>query len=181
MSVLKRRPGGSSRITGASWAFAVWLLSGLVSGVAPGAALAQPPVHGALDASALVSPEGRYGAALSLDLLWGRPLLRAGLTAGVGALSGADGQSSQVFTPLGFALTLARADDERSSPFATLRAGAAPGAEKGGLTVFGFGACAAGYRFALGEGASVRLGVHAQYLLSEHAGVSFGPLLGLGF
>lgn len=147
----------------------------------PTLAQARPPTHGALDGQALLSHSGRYGGGLTLDFWWGRHVLRAGLTAGVSALSGGDGKSSQVFTPVGLSLQLARPDDDRSGPFATLRLGAAPGAEKGGLTVFGFGGCATGYRFALGEGASVRLGVTAGFLSGNRGGLFFGPLLGLGF
>jgi hypothetical protein len=139
-----------------------------------------PPLHGAVDGRGLIALSQRYGGALSADLWWGEGVLKAGLGVAVGALSGHDDASSRVFTPLGLSLALGPRG-EGSGPLATLRAGLLPGAEKGGLMLGGWASCAIGYRFALGEGASLRLGADGWLLLGEHGGLFWGPFLGLGF
>jgi hypothetical protein len=108
-------------------------------------------------------------------------VVRGGLGLGVAALSGEGKASSRVLTPLGLSLSLAAPDELRSGPLAVLRAGFAPGAEKGGFVLAGWGSCALGYRIALGEGASVRLGVESWLLLGEDGGLFLGPFVGLGF
>jgi hypothetical protein len=144
-------------------------------------AQAAPPVHGAVDGRVLFEVGGRYGGALGADLWWGRGMLRGGLGLGLGALSASGGASSRVVTPFGLSLALAPASDERAGPIVTLRAGVLPGAQKDGFVLGGWGSCALGYRFALGEGASVRVGADGWLLLGEHGGLFWGPFVGLGF
>jgi hypothetical protein len=134
-----------------------------------------------VDGRALIEPSGRYGGALDLDLWWGDGIFRAGLAAGVGALSAHAPASSRVFTPVGLSLTLVPRADDVSGPTAILRLGAAPGAQKGGFVLDGWASCALGYRAALGEGANVRFGLDAWLLLGPHGGLFLGPFLGLGF
>lgn len=150
-----------------------------ISAAAP--ARATPPMHGAVDARGLLQLEGPYGGALTADLWWGRGWLRGGAAAGVGALSAAGKQSSRVVTPVGLSLSLASPDDTRSGPTIALRAGVAPGAEKGGFAMGFWGSCAPGFRFALGEGASLRLGGEVWLLTGLSGTVFLGPFLGLGF
>jgi hypothetical protein len=163
---------------------AAWLL-GLIAvlflWLSAGPARADSTVHGAVDARGLIETSGRFGGAINADLWWGEGLLRAGLTAGVGAVSNRSGASSRVFTPVGLSLGIAPRAQDASGPLATLRLGVAPGAQKGGFVVAGWAGCALGYRFALGEGASVRLGADAWFLIGKQGGVFFGPFLGLGF
>jgi hypothetical protein len=129
----------------------------------------------------LIEPAGRYGGAVNADVWWGKGLVKVGVTAGVGAVSNRSDASSRVFTPLGLSLGLAPRAQDVSGPIATLRLGFAPGAQKGGFVVAGWAGCALGYRFAMGEGASVRLGADAWFLIGKQGGVFFGPFLGLGF
>jgi hypothetical protein len=138
-------------------------------------------VHGAVDGRGLIGTDGRYGGALSVDLWWGSGLVRAGLAAGLGALSKHDSQSSRVFTPVGLSMALGPRSDLASGPIGTLRLGALPGAQKGGFLIDGWFSCALGYRLALGEGASIRLGADAWILVGSRGGYLFGPFLGLGF
>lgn len=152
----------------------------LVSALWPGAAAAGPDVHGAIDARPLIGFSQRYGGALGVDVWWGSGVLRAGVGLAVGALSSNERASSRVFTPVGLSLDLS-VPAAASSPFATLRVGALPGAEKGGLYLGGWGSCALGYRISLGEGASVRLGADAWYLMGPRGGLFVGPFVGLGF
>ncbi|MFT3928361.1 MAG: hypothetical protein QM778_37885 [Myxococcales bacterium] len=155
-----------------------WVLAACLSSTS---AQAQPLVHGAVDGRALIETSGRYGGAITADLWWGKALLKAGLAAGVGAVSNRRDASSRVFTPLGLSLSLAPKAPDTSGPLATLRLGFAPGAQKGGFVVAGWASCALGYRFSLGEGASLRLGADAWFLIGKQGGVFFGPFLGLGF
>ncbi len=160
-----------------AWTLAVALcLGSLVSRAA-----AQTELHGAVDGRVLVEPAGRFGGAANADLWWGQGTFRAGLAAGVGAVSNRKGASSRVFTPFGLSLGLAPRAPDVGGPMATLRLGVAPGAQKGGFVVAGWAGCALGYRFAMGEGASVRLGADAWFLIGRQGGVFFGPFLGLGF
>ena len=144
-------------------------------------AQAAPHLHGAVDGRGLIGVSGRYGGSLGLDLWGGSGVVRVGGTFGVGALSAGDGASSRVFTPFGLSLGLMPRDDTRSGPTAILRGGGYAGAQKGGLVVGPLASCALGYRFALGEGAHVRLGVDAWALFMHHGGLFIGPDLGLGF
>lgn len=159
---------------------AAGLALALASALWPGAAAASPAVHGAIDARPLLGFSERYGGALGADVWWGSGILRAGVGFAVGALSSNAKASSRVFTPVGASLDLSVLA-AASSPFATLRVGALPGAEKGGLYVGGWGSCALGYRLSLGEGASVRLGADAWYLMGPRGGFFVGPFVGLGF
>ena len=106
---------------------------------------------------------------------------RVGGTFGVGALSQGDGASSRVFTPFGLSLGFMPRDDDKSGPTAILRGGGYAGAQKGGLVVGPFASCALGYRFGLGEGAHVRLGVDSWALFMHKGGLFLGPYFGLGF
>ena len=149
--------------------------------LAPAPGRANPEVHGAVDVRGLIEPAGRFGGAINADVWFGKSLLKAGLAGGVGAISNRSDASSRVFTPFGLSLGLAPRAQDASGPMATLRLGVAPGAQKGGFVVAGWASCALGYRFALGEGASVRLGADAWFLIGKQGGVLFGPFLGLGF
>ncbi len=147
----------------------------------PALGRAEPQVHGAVDARGLIEAAGRFGGAVNADVWWGQGLFKPGITAGVGAVSNRSGASSRVFTPIGLSLGVAPRGLDASGPLATLRLGGAPGAQKGGFVIGGWAGCALGYRFALGEGASVRLGADAWFLIGKQGGVFFGPFLGLGF
>lgn len=141
---------------------------------------ARAELSGAVDARPLLGITGRYGGAALVDL-WGmRGRMRVGGALGLGALSAGDGASSRVLTPLALSLALAPAG-EASGFVATLRLGGYAGAQKGGFTGGGYGSCALGYGFSLGEGASVRLAAEISGLLGARGGVFVGPALGLGF
>jgi hypothetical protein len=142
---------------------------------------AAPRLSGAVDGRMLIGVTGRYGGALGLDLWAGSSVVRVGGTFGVGALSKSDDASSRVFTPFGLSLGFMPRDDDRSGPSAVLRGGGYAGAQKGGLLLGPFASVALGYRFALGEGASVRVGVDAWTLFLNHGGLFLGPYFGLGF
>jgi hypothetical protein len=157
------------------------LLSCFLWFLPPGRAAAAPEVHGAIDGRFLLEPAGRLGGALTADLWFGSGLLKAGVAAGVGAISADGKKSSRVFTPVGLSLGLAPKALDASGPLATLRLGVAPGAEKGGFLMAFWADCALGYRFALGEGASLRLGADAWLLIGPRGGLFFGPFVGLGF
>jgi hypothetical protein len=175
-----RRAGSCFRAGPRASVWLAMIVAGLVTAF-PSPSSATPEVHGAVDGRGLIETSGRYGGAVSADFWWGGGLLRAGLAAGVGAVSQRDDASSRVFTPLGLSLALMARDLEKGGPLATLRLGVAPGAEKGGFVVAGWAGCALGYRFALGEGASVRLGADAWLLFGPSGGLFLGPFLGLGF
>ena len=145
-----------------------------------GVAHAAPKLEGAVDGRLLLGVDGRYGGGLDADLWVRTGVLRVGGSFGVGALSKSDRATSRVFTPLALSLGL-MPRDARSGPSAILRLGAYAGADKGGLMGGPYVAAALGYRVALGEGASVRLGVDAWALLLHDGGLFFGPYVGLGF
>ena len=86
-----------------------------------------------------------------------------------------------MFTPVGLSLGLAPEGPRRQRAFGHAPLGLCAWGQKGGFVVAGWAGCALGYRFALGEGASVRLGADAWFLIGKQGGVFFGPFLGLGF
>jgi hypothetical protein len=137
-------------------------------------------VTGALDAQARISVDGRHGAGVSADALWGGPRWRAGLHLGLDAVAGGGGETSAVLTPLGLAAQFAA--HGRATPFAGVRGGLLPGLEQRGLLLGGFAAFHAGYAFVLGETATLRLSAEAW--VGGAAGrreVWLSPCLGLGF
>jgi hypothetical protein len=143
-------------------------------------ARAVPRVYGAVDGRYLVGVSNRHGGAIGLDLWFGMRSFRLGGSFGVGALSKNREASSRVFTPLGLSMGIMPGAD-RSGPTALLRLGGYAGAQKSGLIYGPFASCALGYGFALGEGASVRLGVDGWLLMLHQGGVFVGPYFGLGF
>lgn len=152
-------------------------LAGLLS--APLTARAQG-VTGALDAAARISVDGRHGAGVGADALWGGSRWRAGLHVGLDAVAGGGGETSAVLTPLGLAAQFAARGG--ATPFAGLRGGMLPGIEQRGLLLGGFAAFHAGYAFALGDAATLRLSAEAW--VGGAAGrreVWLSPCLGLGF
>ncbi len=165
-------------LRGPRFALALWL--SCVATCLPSRANASPAISGALDARGLLGLSGRYGGALSTDLWYGAGLFKVGGAFAVGALSKGDGLSSRVLTPFGLSLALTPATDQ-SGPTAVARGGLATGAKKGGFTVGPWASCALGYRFALGEGASVRLGVDTWLLFGDGSGLFIAPYFGLGF
>jgi hypothetical protein len=161
-------------------AFGCWALSA--------SALALPPVHGALDARMLVGLSNRQGAALGVDLWAGEGRFRLGGTVGVGAVSRDGRVTSRVFTPLGLSLGI-MPSGSASGPTALLRGGIYAGAQKSGLIIGPFASSAVGYRFSLGEQASLRVGVDFWAFFQHNGkdaerfrrGLFLGPYLGLGF
>jgi hypothetical protein len=153
-----------------------------------GPALAAPPLHGAVDGRALLGMSNRQGASLGVDLWLGSGPVRVGGTVSVGAVSKDERVTSRVFTPIGLSLALLPRED-RSGPTGLLRGGAYAGAQKSGLIAGPFVSCAVGYRFALGEGASFRLGLDAWAFFGNNGpgreafsrGLFLAPYLGLGF
>jgi hypothetical protein len=145
------------------------------------AARAEPALEGAVDGRLLVGVSSRYGGAISVDLWAGEGPFRLGGAFGVGALSANDDASSRVFTPIALSAGVMPRDSDRSGPSAVLRLGGYAGAEKDGLILGPYASCALGFRFALGEGASVRLGIDGWLLLMHEGGLFVGPYLGLGF
>jgi hypothetical protein len=151
-------------------------------------ALAMPPLHGAVDGRALFGFSNRHGGSLGLDLWLGKGIFRFGATLGVGAVSKDEQVTSRVFTPLGLSAALLPREDS-SGPTGVLRGGMYAGAQKSGLIVGPFASAAVGYRFALGEGASLRLGADLWALFMHNGsdagaikrGLFLGPYLGLGF
>jgi hypothetical protein len=151
-------------------------------------ALAAPPIHGAVDARALLGVSNRQGASLGLDLWLGSGVFRVGGTFGVGAVSKDERTTSRVFTPLGLSAAIVPREDV-SGPTGVFRGGVYAGGQKSGLMAGPFLSCALGYRFALGEGASLRLGLDAWALFKNNGkgpqafsrGLFLGPYLGLGF
>lgn len=138
-----------------------------------------PTIRGAADGRVLLGIRGRYGGALSTDLWYGAGLLKIGGAFSAAAISKGSGFSSRILTPVGLSLAL-MPPGEGSGPTAVARAGVAAGAKKGGFTATSWLSCALGYRFALGEGASVRLGTDV-WLLLRGGGLFFAPYFGLGF
>jgi hypothetical protein len=137
-------------------------------------------VTGALDAHARISIDGRHGAGVSADALWGGPRWRAGLHLGLDAVAGGGGETSAVLTPLGLAGQFSARGG--ATPFAGLRGGFLPGLEQRGLMLGGFAAFHAGYAFALGDAATLRLSAEAW--VGGAAGrreVWLSPCLGIGF
>lgn len=135
---------------------------------------------GGLDARPLFGVDGRYGGGVLVDLWADRGRFRVGGAAGMAALSAEGGASSRVLTPLALSLALIPRD-EQSGFVGIARIGGYLGAEKGGFIGGGFGSCAVGYGFALGEGASIRVLADVWGLVGRHGSVFFGPALGLGF
>lgn len=141
---------------------------------------AEPRLSGAVDARGWIGFEQRHGASLGVDL-WGLSgPLRVGGTFGVGALSQHGRVSSRVYTPAGLSLALVPPDD-RSGLNLVVRGGVYAGAKKGGLIAGPFASGALGYRLALGEGASLRLGVDFWALFQHDTALLLGPYVGLGF
>ena len=124
--------------------------------------------------------QGRYGGALSADLWYGAGLLKIGGAFAAGAISKGSGFSSRVLTPVGLSLALAPLR-ESSGPTAVARGGIAAGVKQGGFTVGPWISCALGYRFTLGEAASLRLGLDVWSLLGSGRGLFLAPYFGLGF
>ncbi len=143
-------------------------------------AYAAPPIVGAAEGRVLFSASSRYGGALSTDLWYDAGFLKLGGAFAVGAISEGAGKSSRVLTPVGLSLALLPAQDQ-SGPTALARGGVAAGAKKGGFTAGPWASCALGYRFALGEGASVRVGADMWILFGDGSGLFFAPYAGLGF
>jgi hypothetical protein len=143
-------------------------------------AYAVPPISGAADARMLFGLSNRYGGALSTDLWYGSGVVKAGGVFAVGALSEGGGNSSRVLTPVGLSLALQPPTDA-SGPTAVARGGVAAGAKKGGFSLGPWASCALGYRFALGEGASIRLGADMWMLFGDGSGLFLAPYVGLGF
>lgn len=137
-------------------------------------------MHGAADARLLMDFDYRVGASGSVDLWWGDRLLYVGGVASVGALSRGAGNSSQVFAPVGLSLGLLPPPNV-SGPNLVLRSGVYAGAVKGEVFFHGWAAAAVGYRFALGEGASVRTGVDLWALFGDNGILTLSPYLGLGW
>jgi hypothetical protein len=135
---------------------------------------------GGVDARPLIGVDGRYGGAVLAELWAMRGTLRVGGAVGLGALSGNDDASSRVLTP--FALSLALMPSGEQSGFVGIaRLGGYVGAEQGGFIGGGFGSCAAGYGFSLGEGASLRVLADVWGVIGKRGSVFFGPAVGLGF
>jgi hypothetical protein len=141
---------------------------------------AEPSLRGAIDARALIEPSGRAGGLLTTDLWFGHPIARFGAVLGVGAISEGSGYSSRVLTPFGLSLALQPLSDA-SGPTLVLRGGGYTGAQKSGLYVAPWLAAALGYRFDLGENASVRVGLDSWLLFGPGEGIFLAPYLGLGF
>jgi len=141
---------------------------------------AAPPIGGAVDGRVLIGVRSRYGGALTTDLWYGAGQLKIGGAFAVGALSQGSGYSSRVLTPVGLSLAFTPPRDV-SGPTAIARGGIAVGAEKGGFAVGPWASCALGYGFALGEGASFRLGADVWALFGDGQGIFIAPYLGLGF
>lgn len=144
------------------------------------AAAAPSVVGGAADGRLLLGLDGRYGGALSVDLWYAPGRFKVGGAFATAALSAGGGSSSRVLSPIGLSLAFEPARDESGLTLIG-RGGVAPGARKGGFSVGSWASCALGYRFALGEGASVRVGAEAWGLWGPGSGVFFAPYLGLGF
>lgn len=144
---------------------------------------AQPGPAGALDARPLFGFAARHGGAVSLDVWLRLGMFRLGAMSGIGALSGNDEVSSRVLTPLALSFALVpRADG--AGWFGLARLGGYLGAEKGGFIRGLFASGALGYGFALGEGASIRVGADLWGLAATaggRGGVFVGPMVGLGF
>jgi len=166
-------------------ALALWLVAtcaastAAAQGTSPAPSGVSRSVRGAADGRVLLGLGGRYGGALSTDLWYGAGLLKIGGAFSAGAISKGSGFSSRVLTPVGLSLALLPSGED-SGPTAVGRGGIAPGARKGGFTVTSWLSCALGYRFALGEGASLRLGTDV-WLLLRGGGLFFAPYVGLGF
>lgn len=141
---------------------------------------AAPAIGGAADARLLIGLDGRYGAALSADLWYAPTRLKIGGAFAAAAISSGDGLSSRIVTPVGLSLAC---EPARDLPGLTLagRFGVAPGARKGGFMWGAWTSAAIGYRFALGEGASVRLGADLWGLFGNGGGLFIAPYVGLGF
>ena len=114
------------------------------------------------------------------DLWYDAGLLKLGGAFAVGAVSEGSDVSSRVLTPVGLSLALQPKRDH-SGPTAVARGGIAAGAKKGGFALSPWASCALGYRFALGEGASVRLGIDTWVLFGDGKGLFVAPYVGLGF
>ncbi len=167
-------------------ALALWLVATCASSSAyaqTAAPVAARPlaatVRGAADGRVLFGIDGSYGGALSTDLWYDAGLVKIGGVFAVAAISKGSDVSSRVLTPFGLSLALLP-PGEGSGPTAVGRAGVAAGAEKGGFTLDPWMSCALGYRFALGEGASIRLGTDA-WLVLRGGGLFIAPYFGLGF
>ncbi len=143
-------------------------------------ARADPSLRGALDGRGMFELSGRKGGLITTDLWWGNSLLSFGAVLGVGALSEGNGYSSGVLTPFGLSLMLQPLRDA-TGPTLVVRGGGYAGAQKSGLYVAPWASAALGYRFDLGEGASVRAGVDTWLLFGQAEGIFLGPYLGLGF
>jgi hypothetical protein len=144
------------------------------------AAPAHAELAGGLDARPLFGIDGRYGGGVLADLWAGRGRFRVGGAAGMAALSADGAASSRVLTPLALSFALFPSI-EQSGFVGIARVGGYLGAAKGGFIGGGFGSCAVGYGFALGEGASIRVLADVWGLVGRHGSVFFGPAVGLGF
>jgi hypothetical protein len=141
---------------------------------------AQAELSGGVDGRALLGIDGRYGGALAADLWLTRGVVRPGAAFAIAALSKSDDASSRVVTPLAFSLAVMPSGD--ASGFVGIaRLGGYAGAQKGGFIGGGFGSCALGYGFSLGEGASLRIAADLWGLIGKGGGLFFGPSLGLSF
>ncbi len=141
---------------------------------------APPVVQGAADARVLLGGSGRYGGAFSTDLWLSAGPLQLGGAVAVGAISRGAGSSSRVLTPVGLSVALQPVQDV-SGPTMLARGGLVAGANQGGFTAGPWISGALGYRFALGEGASVRVGADAWALFGRDRALFLAPYVGLGF
>lgn len=141
---------------------------------------ARAELSGAVEGHALIGIDQRYGGGLSADVWAMRGWLRPGGFFGTTALSAGHGASSRVLTPLGFSLAF-MPRGERTGFLGIVRLGGYAGAQKGGFIGGGFGNCALGYGFALGEGVHMRVAAEAWGFLGHHGGLFLGPAVGLGF
>ena len=144
------------------------------------AASAQEHVRGAADARLLVDLDTRLGASASIDLWRSFGQLQLGGVVSVGAISAGGGESSRVFAPVGLSLALLAAPEE-SGPALALRGGAWLGAIKGDIHGHAWAGAAIGYRFAIGEGASLRAGADLWALFGPDSLLMLGPYVGLGW
>jgi len=169
------------------WTVCAVILASALTLVVPARA---DELTGAVAGQMLIGFEQRYGALAVVDVWAPLGLFRIGGATGIGALSDNDEASSRVFTPVALSLAL-MPERTRSGPFGVVRAGGYGGAEKagfiGGVVVTG----TAGYGFALGEEATLRVALDFLALIGvkpgsdgrsdDHGGVFVGPSLGFGF
>ena len=135
--------------------------------------------HGTAQALALIDVEGRYGAGLLADALWLDGPVRVGASFATGALSNGGGDQSNVFGVLAPVLWLGQ--PEPAGVFGALRVGGFAGGEKGGfLGGFALGT-SVGYRFGLGERASLLLAAELWLFQGRDTSLLVAPAIGVAF